>query len=57
MTSLYKNNTWKLVDKPLNKKVIGCKWVFKQKSGISGVESARYKARVVAKGFFSSRRG
>ena len=48
---LDKNNTWKLVDKPLDKKVIGYKWVFKKKSGIHGVESARNKARVVAKGF------
>ena len=51
ITSLYKINTWKLIDKPLDKKVIGCKWVFKKKSSIPGDESARYKARVVAKGF------
>ena len=40
-----------MVDKPLGKKVISCKWVFKKKYGILGVESARYKVRVVAKGF------
>ena len=37
MSSLYKHNTWKLVEKPLGKKVIGCKWVFKKKHGILSV--------------------
>ena len=37
--------------KPPGKKIVGCKWVFKRKPGIPGVEPARYKARVVAKGF------
>ena len=51
MFSLHKNATWKLVEKPSGKKVIGCRWIFKKKPGILGVELARYKARVVAKGF------
>ena len=51
MHSLMKNKTWKLVDRPLHKKVIGCRWIFKRKHGIPGVEPARFKARVVAKGF------
>ena len=52
MTSLCKNNTWKLVDKPLGKRIISCKWVFKKKkSGIPGVESTMHNARVVAKDF------
>ena len=29
--SLYKNKTWRLVDKPKNQKVVGCRWVFKRK--------------------------
>lgn len=29
--SLYKNNTWELVKLPQNKKIVGCKWVFKKK--------------------------
>ena len=38
--------------KPLSgKKIIGCKWVFKRKEGIPGVEDTRYKARLVAKGY------
>ena len=51
MQSLHKNQTWKLVDRPSNKKVIGCRWIFKKKPGIPGVEPPRYKARVVAKRF------
>ncbi|KAH9657436.1 hypothetical protein KPL70_023077 [Citrus sinensis] len=51
MDSLYKNDTWTLVRKPDKKKVIGCKWVYKLKQGISRVEPVRFKARLVAKGF------
>ena len=51
MDSLEKNQTWKLVEKPEKKKIIGSKWVFKLKEGIPGVEKPRYKARLVAKGF------
>ena len=51
MTSLDKNQTWKLVKRPSKRKVIGCKWVFKLKSGIPGVEKPRFKARLVAKGY------
>ncbi|KAH9762600.1 Integrase catalytic domain-containing protein [Citrus sinensis] len=51
MDSLYKNNTWTLVEKPDKKKVVGCKWVYKLKQGITRVEPVRFKARLVAKGF------
>ncbi|CAM8876608.1 unnamed protein product [Rhodiola kirilowii] len=51
MRSLKKNDTWKLVDRPDGVKLVGCKWVFKFKEGIPGVEKPRYKARLVAKGF------
>ena len=37
-----------LVNPPKNKKVLGCKWVFKRKTDGSNV---RYKARLVAKGY------
>lgn len=30
---------------------MGCKWIFKKKDGIPGVEKERYKARLVAQGF------
>ncbi|CAM8923040.1 unnamed protein product [Rhodiola kirilowii] len=51
INSLTKNNTWKLVEKPAGVKLVGCKWVFKYKEGIPGVEEPEYKARLVAKGF------
>ena len=51
MLSLEKNQTWKLVSLPKNQRVVGSKWVFKKKEGISGVDAPRYKARLVAKGF------
>ncbi|KAH9684612.1 DNA (cytosine-5)-methyltransferase 1B [Citrus sinensis] len=49
--SLKKNNTWILVNKPLNKKLVGSKWIFKLKAGASENEPPRHKAILVAKGF------
>ena len=46
--SLHRNRTWDLVKPPSGKKIVGCKWVFKRKEGIPGVEDARYKAQLVA---------
>lgn len=46
-----KNQTWELVPKPKNQKIVGCKWMFKRKEEIPGVEKARYKTWLVAKGF------
>ena len=51
MKSLHKNGTWVLVKPLKGKKIVGCKWVFKMKEGTSGVENARYKARLVTKGY------
>ena len=51
LDSLYKNQTWELVKPPLGKKIVGCKWVFKKKVGIPGIEDTRHKARLVAKGY------
>ena len=51
ISSLKKNQTWVLVPKPEKQKVIGCKWVFKVKDGISQTDPKRFKARLVAKGF------
>lgn len=51
MSSLLKNNTWDVVDRPLNQKLIGFKWIFKRKEEILSVKKSRYKARLVAKGF------
>ena len=51
MESLYKNQTWKLVELSKGRHVVGCKWIFKRKPGLSEKEGIRYKARLVAKGF------
>lgn len=42
--------TWKLVDSPIDRKIIGCKWVFRIKRNPDGPIN-KYKARLVAKGF------
>ncbi|GJR93543.1 retrovirus-related pol polyprotein from transposon TNT 1-94 [Tanacetum coccineum] len=51
MVSLRKNKTWELVDHPVRQKLVSCKWLFKIKEGIEGVEKPTYKARLVARGF------
>lgn len=51
MSSLSRNHTWELEERPEKKHVIGSKWIFKRKAGIPGVEPPRYKARLVAKGY------
>lgn len=48
--SLNKNKTWELIPKPRSAKIVGSKWIFKNKDGISGVEPPRYKARLVVEG-------
>lgn len=51
MRSLKKNSTQKLVDRSREKRIIGCKWVYKQKPRIPGVELAQFKARIDVKGY------
>lgn len=48
-TSLAENNVWTLVDRPTDRKVVQCKWVFHVKNSANG--EVRYKARLVARGF------
>ncbi|KAK8936281.1 hypothetical protein KSP39_PZI013961 [Platanthera zijinensis] len=50
MEAIEKNRTWELVHKPVNKNIIGLKWVYKVKYNEEG-EVTRYKARIVAKGY------
>ncbi|KAK8938435.1 hypothetical protein KSP39_PZI011029 [Platanthera zijinensis] len=45
-----KNKTWKLVEPPANKEIIGLKWVYKIKENGDGTIN-KYKARIVAKGY------
>ena len=45
MNCLDKNKTWKLVEKPKDKKVLDVKWAFTNKS------DGRKKARLVVRGF------
>ena len=50
MDLLHKNATWDLVELPLCKQALPCKWVYKLK--VTDSESKpKYKARLVAKGF------
>ena len=48
--SLTKNHRWDIVDKPNDKNIVGCKWVYKVKHDDKG-NISRYKARLVAQGY------
>ena len=50
MMALQKNSTWEMVEFPIGKKTIGCKWVFSMKYRLNGIIN-KYKARLVAKGY------
>ena len=50
LNSLRLNDTWDIVDKPQDKNIVACRWVFSIKSDKFGNPS-KYKARLVAKGF------
>ncbi|GJX82283.1 retrotransposon protein, putative, ty1-copia subclass [Tanacetum coccineum] len=51
MSSLKENHTLELVDQQPGQKMVSCKWLYKIKEGIEGVQKPRYKARLVAHGF------
>ncbi|GJU62225.1 retrovirus-related pol polyprotein from transposon TNT 1-94 [Tanacetum coccineum] len=40
-SSLKKNHTWELVDQPPGQKLVSCKWLYKIKEGIKGVQKPR----------------
>ncbi|XP_034674498.1 uncharacterized mitochondrial protein AtMg00820-like [Vitis riparia] len=50
LNMIEKNNTWELVDRPLHKKPIGVKWVYRTKLNLDGSIN-KYKARLVVKGY------
>ena len=45
-----KNQTWELVEKPKDRKIIGLKWVFRTKLKFDGSVN-KHKARLVVKGY------
>jgi len=50
MDSLAKNQTWELIDLPVDAEAIPCKWVFRLKTNPDGSVD-KFKARLVVKGF------
>jgi hypothetical protein len=50
MDSLERNKTWDLVELPKDRKVVGCKWVYKLKKGVDD-KVERYKEILVEKGY------
>ena len=50
LNQFQRNDVWDLVHKPLQKNIIGTKWVFKNKLNEQG-EVTRNKARLVAQGY------
>ena len=50
METLKEMGTWTLVDLPVDRQAIGCKWVFVRKRDDNG-DIAQWKARLVAQGF------
>ena len=49
MKSLCLNGIWELVEPPLNRRIVGSKWIFKQKVDATG-SLERYKVRLVTQG-------
>jgi len=50
MRMIHKNQTWELVERPLHKKAIRVKWVYRTKLNADGTMN-KYKARLVVKGY------
>jgi hypothetical protein len=50
LTMIKNNEIWILVDRPVHKKVIGMKWIFKTKlNAYRNIN--KYKAKLVVKGY------
>jgi len=50
LKSLEENDVWDVIPKPVGRKIVASRWVYKAKGNAQG-EVERYKARLVAKGF------
>ena len=55
MTFIEQNDTWKLTELPIGRKVIGLKWIYKIKQDAKG-EIIKYKERLVVKGYVQEHR-
>uniref|UniRef100_A0A1Y1L115 Retrovirus-related Pol polyprotein from transposon TNT 1-94 n=1 Tax=Photinus pyralis TaxID=7054 RepID=A0A1Y1L115_PHOPY len=52
--AIEKNNTWTIINKPRNEKILDTKWVFSIKS-LEQSDNDKYKARLVVRGFAQDR--
>ena len=50
LKSLKENDVWDVIPKPVGRKIVASRWVFKAKGNAQG-EVERYQARLVAKQF------
>lgn len=50
LKTMEERKVWKLIEKPRNAKVLGCRWIYNIKRNENG-EIKRFKARLVAQGF------
>lgn len=48
---LHNNNTWNLIKGSAGSKLVNCRWIYKVKDGIKGVEARRFKVILVARDF------
>jgi hypothetical protein len=48
--SIVKNSAWEIVPRPIDKSVVGSRWIYKVKQVVDG-SVEKYKARFVARGF------
>lgn len=49
ISSIEENQTWEIVDKPVNKQILDTKWVYAFKDNETGTD--KFKARLVVRGF------
>ena len=48
--SIVKNSAWEIVPRPIDKSMVGSRWIYKVKQVVDG-SVEKYKARFVARGF------
>ncbi|KAK9053912.1 hypothetical protein SSX86_024987 [Deinandra increscens subsp. villosa] len=51
ISSLHKNHTWVVTKKPVDRKIIPCKWLYKLKEPVGDDVLPSFKVRLVSKGF------